>query len=575
MFHKQKNQRIPKNVHRYWKPKKERYMELSKDKKETFLGKKTKRNIEDIQTTDNSILNRPISETEAYIENEKKYLINYESSLNKYENAEDIIKEHANKNKTKIKKGQIEQGLSQFNRKFPLKSGKNDKLNIAEKNQFNFTQKGNSQNNEESERYDEDNSSKENQIDSNEEESNIKGKNKQKYLNKKKRHTLENPENDIITNEVKGNNNSDDEESFENKNTNNRHENANYLLVKKSDNPNVVSREEFNTLNAKFDTLNNSFLNFKNKMLKLAGVQGEINYEVLINSYRVLFIRKLSNIFLDEIYEQHGSHFKTFEFKYKKKRKITACICDINGVGFRNINLIVDFLKHIKIRASSIIHMEDKEIKFKKEILFDYLNRELEKDNIGRDNSLSLKDAISLVFRPKKEKIIPQKENTHYENMKKIFQKEKEDNNHPEKTKFKKERKNENKYKADNYDENDEEEERIKKILSGDENLFETNLSSQLDLLLQKIELNRDIVNPLKKIDELKKITPEFFFDSWKNSFTNEKFKNHPTYKYYVNPDNITSAKNLGIYLEELLQGLNINLDKKDPSELEQKVENE
>ena len=159
--------------------------------------------------------------------------------------------------------------------------------------------------------------------------------------------------------------------------------------------------------------------------------------------------------------------------------------------------------------------------------------------------------------------------------MKKIFQKEKEDNNHPEKTKFKKERKNENKYKADNYDENDEEEERIKKILSGDENLFETNLSSQLDLLLQKIELNRDIVNPLKKIDELKKITPEFFFDSWKNSFTNEKFKNHPTYKYYVNPDNITSAKNLGIYLEELLQGININLEKKDPSELEQKVENE
>ena len=299
-------------------------------------------------------------------------------------------------------------------------------------------------------------------------------------------------------------------------------------------------------------------------------------YEVLINSYRVLFIRKLSNIFLDEIYEQHGSHFKTFEFKYnRKKHKITACVCDINGVGFRNINLIVDFLKHIKIRASSIIHMEDKEIKFKKEILFDYLNRELEKDNIGRDNSLSLKDAISLVFRPKKEKIIPQKENTHYEKMKKIFQKEKEDNNHPEKTKFKKERKNENKYKADNYDENDEEEERIKKILSGDENLFETNLSSQLDLLLQKIELNRDIVNPLKKIDELKKITPEFFFDSWKNSFINEGFKSHKTYKYFVNPDNITSAKNLGIYLEELLQGTSISLEKKDPSKLEQKVENE
>ena len=133
MSHKQKSQWIPKNVHRYWKPKKERFMKLSKEKKETFLGKKIKRNIEDIQTADNSILNRPISETETYIENEKKNLINYESSSNKYDNSEDIIKEHANKNKAKINKGQIGQELSQFNRKLPLKSGKNDKLNISKK----------------------------------------------------------------------------------------------------------------------------------------------------------------------------------------------------------------------------------------------------------------------------------------------------------------------------------------------------------------------------------------------------------------------------------------------------------
>ena len=174
-----------------------------------------------------------------------------------------------------------------------------------------------------------------------------------------------------------------------------------------------------------------------------------------------------------------------------------------------------------------------------------------------RDNSLSLKDAISLVFRPKKEKIIPQKENTQYENMKKIFQKEKQDNNHPEKTKFKKERIIKIKYKKDNYDENDEEEERIEKILSCDENLFETNLSSQLDLLLQKIELNKEIFKPKKKID---KISPEFFFGSWKNSFINDGFKSHQTYKYFVNPDNITSVKNLGRYLRELLQGMTINL---------------
>ena len=95
-------------------------------------------------------------------------------------------------------------------------------------------------------------------------------------------------------------------------------------------------------------------MNFKKKMVKLTGVQGEIfyqnekyiknnlcvkidnldyKYQVLINSYRVLFIQKLSNIFLDEIYERYGEFFKTFEFKFsKKKHKISACIRDIKGV---------------------------------------------------------------------------------------------------------------------------------------------------------------------------------------------------------------------------------------------------
>ena len=220
--------------------------------------------------------------------------------------------------------------------------------------------------------------------------------------------------------------------------------------------------------------------------------------------------------------------------------------------------------------------MQDKEIKFRKEILFDYLNRELEDNTISRDNFLTLNDAISLVFRSKKEKEINKKESKHLENMKKIFEKEKEDNNHQEKTKLTKELKIKNKYNTENLEEKDEEEEkRIRKILSGDENLFETNLSSQLDLLLQKIELNREIVDPVKKIDELKKITPQFFFNSWKNSFINERFKSHKTYKHFVNPDNISSVKNLGRYLRELLEGIKINLEKQDPNKLDVKVEKE
>jgi hypothetical protein len=480
MSQKQKNQWNAKNDDRLDKKKKEKFMKLSKGKKANFLGNKTRRNIEYKHTNDNSIQNRPFSETETYIENEKKNMISFKSS------SKDILNKHANKNKTKIKKGQ---GVTQFNPKLTFKSGNINKLNINQKKQFNFAPKGKSHNTEEREGSDEDISSKNNQIDLIEEESDIKEKSSQKYHKKKKRIFKENQDSDIESNEIKGDNSSDDEENFENKNISNRPGNENYPIVKKNDNnSSIVSREEFNNvvneLKVKIETL-----------IKLSGIQGEINYQnekyiknnlcvkidnldykykVLINSYRVLFIRKLANIFLDEIYERYGRYFQTFEFKYKRKdHKITACISDLEGVGFRNVNLIVDFLKHIKIRASNIIHMQDKEIKFRKEILFDYLNRELENNSFSTNNYLTLNDAISLVFRSEKEKVLPKKENSHYENMKKIFQKEKENNEHPDKAELKKELKIKDKYKKDNYvDGDEEEEERITKILSGDKNLF-------------------------------------------------------------------------------------------------------
>ena len=227
MKQKQKSQWNKKNTDRNAKPKNEKNIEFSKENKATFLGNKTKRNIDDIHT-----------------------------------NSKDTFKEHVNKNKTRIKKGQR---LSQF---YP-------------KNKSNFAQKGKPQNNEENEENDEDSSSKDHQIDLNEEESDIEEKTKQQYHNKKKRQINEKQGNDIETNEIKENISSDVEESFESKNINNRNENANYQIVKKNDNPNpdVASREEFNALKENFEKLSNSFENFKKKMAKLIRVQGEINYQ--------------------------------------------------------------------------------------------------------------------------------------------------------------------------------------------------------------------------------------------------------------------------------------------------------
>ena len=58
-------------------------MDLTKENKATFLGNKTKRNIEDIHTNDSLIQNRNISEIETYIENKKKNMISFQSSSRK------------------------------------------------------------------------------------------------------------------------------------------------------------------------------------------------------------------------------------------------------------------------------------------------------------------------------------------------------------------------------------------------------------------------------------------------------------------------------------------------------------
>ena len=87
-----------------------------------------------MHTNDSSIQNRPLSETETYIENEKKNMISYKSSSSKSDkSSKDILNEHANKNKIKIKKGKR---VTQFNPKLPFKSGNINKLNINQKKQF-------------------------------------------------------------------------------------------------------------------------------------------------------------------------------------------------------------------------------------------------------------------------------------------------------------------------------------------------------------------------------------------------------------------------------------------------------
>ena len=54
----------------------------------------------------------------------------------------------------------------------------------------------------------------------------------------------------------------------------------------------------------------------------------------------------------------------------------------------------MDFLKYVRFRTSQIIHIQDEEIKFQREILFECLNI----SSSSQEESLPLKKVSSLIF---------------------------------------------------------------------------------------------------------------------------------------------------------------------------------
>ena len=79
----------------------------------------------------------------------------------------------------------------------------------------------------------------------------------------------------------------------------------------------------------------------------------------------------------------------------------------IEGIDCDRVNLIIDFLKHTKIRASSFIHLEDKEIKFQREILYVYLSpasNDEEKEEKEEKHNFSLNEFMSLIFQKSEKK---------------------------------------------------------------------------------------------------------------------------------------------------------------------------
>ena len=95
-----------------------------------------------------------------------------------------------------------------------------------------------------------------------------------------------------------------------------------------------------------------------------------------------------------------------------------------------NINLLIDFLKYIKIKASDIIHIQNNEVEFQKDILYDFRDKPADKDDSKDDKTLAINDANkTYISKTQKNESISNIKKQTYEILKKIIEKEKEDNN--------------------------------------------------------------------------------------------------------------------------------------------------
>ena len=150
--------------------------------------------------------------------------------------------------------------------------------------------------------------------------------------------------------------------------------------------------------------LNKNMKNFSEKKLSVL----ERQYHKIMNSYKILYFRKMSNLILDYLFKTYGEMFAktdaifTNDNKpgYKKIKFPIICVAKsfdkILEVEKYLINLIIDFLMYMKDFTSSIIHLSELSYSIQIEILSQYIGHKM--DKIDNKYYITSYELINLMF---------------------------------------------------------------------------------------------------------------------------------------------------------------------------------
>ena len=152
--------------------------------------------------------------------------------------------------------------------------------------------------------------------------------------------------------------------------------------------------------------LNNQIILYSERKIWLL----ENKYDRIVNSYKNLYFRKMSNLILEAFINKNKDSLSKTENIFLNKEKpnekqikfsiivVSKGIDNIKGIERNLINLIIDFLMYIKDVSSSIIHISKKNYHFQIEILSQYLGKQITKNEEDDKYYINSLDLINILF---------------------------------------------------------------------------------------------------------------------------------------------------------------------------------
>ena len=148
--------------------------------------------------------------------------------------------------------------------------------------------------------------------------------------------------------------------------------------------------------------------NYTKQMAKNNKINSEIlnvKYEYIINIYKLLLYRKISNQILEYLFspENKVNYYKTLDLfsdenAKGKKFPIIIARASINGIPKKRINQVIDFLMFLKEKCSSIIHFSDKSSLLQFDLLTELLGSPISSDTSKEKSTLNVQQTLSLLF---------------------------------------------------------------------------------------------------------------------------------------------------------------------------------